>query len=198
METIQPLNLPLISVSQKPLDFGENICVGDVGVSSSNGFRQLQIGANAAKTKFVCIAESDYLYPRQYFEFIPDREDTFYVAVPTWLFDVRTNVAQRVFRRKPQGDAGAMIVGRDTLIGRIQAILGSQSTWSDATLTRRQSAFLLRKSQINCTVFDVGVPIVTFKTDGQLHVKHPVVFRSKCTELPYWGSAESLARRYAV
>jgi hypothetical protein len=198
LETIQPLDLPLISVSQKPLDFGENICVGDVGVSSSNGFRQLQIGAKAAKTKFVCIAESDYLYPRQYFEFIPEREDTFYVAVPTWLFDVRTNVTQRVFCRKPEGDAGAMIVGRDMLIDRIQTILGPRSTWSDAALTRTQSAFLLKKSRINYTAFDVGAPIVTFKTDGQLHFKHPIVLRSKCTELPHWGSAESLARKYAV
>ena len=29
-------DLPLISVSQKPMDFGTNICVGDVGVNEYN------------------------------------------------------------------------------------------------------------------------------------------------------------------
>jgi len=28
--------LPIISVSQKPIDFGQNICVGNVGVSNQN------------------------------------------------------------------------------------------------------------------------------------------------------------------
>lgn len=33
-------NLPLISVSQKPIDFGKNIVVGDHGASGFNMFRQ--------------------------------------------------------------------------------------------------------------------------------------------------------------
>ena len=37
-------DLPIISISHKPIDFGENICVGDVGVSGFNMFRQIQIG----------------------------------------------------------------------------------------------------------------------------------------------------------
>ena len=34
-------NLPIISVSQKPMGFGKNICVGDVGHSYLNEFRQI-------------------------------------------------------------------------------------------------------------------------------------------------------------
>ena len=35
---------PIISVSQKPMDLGNNICVGDVERSSQNGYMQLLIG----------------------------------------------------------------------------------------------------------------------------------------------------------
>ena len=44
---------PLISVSHKPMDFGENICVGDIGRSVYNIYKQVLIGARAAKTKYV-------------------------------------------------------------------------------------------------------------------------------------------------
>ena len=33
-------DLPVISVSQKPIDFGKNICVGDIGQNYLNAFRQ--------------------------------------------------------------------------------------------------------------------------------------------------------------
>lgn len=59
--------LPLISVSQKPIDFRKNICVGDVGVCDANLFRQIQIGCEAANTPFVISAETDCLYPPEYF-----------------------------------------------------------------------------------------------------------------------------------
>ena len=37
-------DIPIISVSQKPIDFGKNICVGDVGACDANLYRQIQIG----------------------------------------------------------------------------------------------------------------------------------------------------------
>ena len=48
-------DLPIISVSQKPIDFGENICVGEQGVNSLNTWRQVLIGCQAAKTRFICL-----------------------------------------------------------------------------------------------------------------------------------------------
>lgn len=37
-------DLPIISVTQKPMDLGTNICVGDVGLSYLNARRQMLIG----------------------------------------------------------------------------------------------------------------------------------------------------------
>jgi len=59
--------LPIISVSQKPIDFGYNICVGDIGISVFNLYRQVLIGAKAAKTKYVVLCEDDCLYTREHF-----------------------------------------------------------------------------------------------------------------------------------
>ena len=58
---------PLISVSQKPMDFGENICIGDVGRSHLNIYRQILIGAKAAKTKYIALVEDDILYHPSHF-----------------------------------------------------------------------------------------------------------------------------------
>ena len=121
-------DLPLISVSQKPIDFGKNICVGDVGVSSQNAFRQLQIGAMEAKTRFVCPAESDFLYPKEYFEFRPPREDIFYIMAPLWVCFHQRGFA-KVFCEKPRGSESTVIVGRDYLIGKIEFTLKDVGQW---------------------------------------------------------------------
>src|SRR4030042_1521512 len=71
-------DVPIISISQKPIDLGTNICVGDVGASGFNMFRQVQIGCEHAKTKFVISAEADCLYPPDYFQFVPERDDRCY------------------------------------------------------------------------------------------------------------------------
>jgi hypothetical protein len=60
-------NSPIISVSQKPMDLGHNICVGDIGQSVRNMFVQLLSGARAAETKYVATAEDDVLYPYEHY-----------------------------------------------------------------------------------------------------------------------------------
>jgi len=38
---------PVVSVSQRAIDFGSNICVGEIGASKYNAYWQLYIGAQA-------------------------------------------------------------------------------------------------------------------------------------------------------
>ena len=40
---------PIISVSHKPMKFGQNICVGEIGRSTYNLYKQVLIGAKYAK-----------------------------------------------------------------------------------------------------------------------------------------------------
>jgi len=62
---------PVVSVSQKPIDFGENICIGEVGKSKYNLWKQVLIAAQAAKTKYVACIEDDTLYSPDYFTYRP-------------------------------------------------------------------------------------------------------------------------------
>ncbi|MCK9371410.1 hypothetical protein M0R04_15960, partial [Candidatus Dojkabacteria bacterium] len=68
-------DLPIISITHFPMDLGHNICVGDVGCSGFNMFRQVLLGCEAANTTFIISAEADCLYPPDYFTFRPERTD---------------------------------------------------------------------------------------------------------------------------
>ena len=105
-------DLPVISVSQNPMDFGENICVGDVGRTYLNAFRQLLIGCEKAKTKFIFTAESDCLYPPGYFDFRPLDENKIYSHVNTWVL---WKTGNDKYYHKEQTHAG-MVYGREFLI----------------------------------------------------------------------------------
>jgi glycosyltransferase involved in cell wall biosynthesis len=62
---------PIISISQKPMKFGKNICVGEIGRSLQNIYMQVLAGARAAKTEYVALCEDDCFYTPEHFEYRP-------------------------------------------------------------------------------------------------------------------------------
>jgi hypothetical protein len=74
----------LISVSQKPMDLGRNICVGDIGRSHLNIYRQALIGAKAAETPYIALAEDDILYSKSHFEIRPSSMEVFNYDINEW------------------------------------------------------------------------------------------------------------------
>lgn len=78
--------IPIISISQKPIVFGENICVGDIGSSSYNVYRQILIGAHKAKTKYIACCEDDTLYNWEHFETRPE-DDIFFYNINRWILE---------------------------------------------------------------------------------------------------------------
>jgi len=58
---------PIISVSQKPINFGHNICVGEIGKTKYNLYKQILIGVREVTTKYVACAEDDTLYAKDHF-----------------------------------------------------------------------------------------------------------------------------------
>jgi len=69
---------PIISVTQKPVDLGTNICVGEIGSSWVNLYKQVLTGAKNAQTQFVAMAEHDMFYTKEHFNWMPPRDDIFY------------------------------------------------------------------------------------------------------------------------
>jgi hypothetical protein len=191
------MKIPLISVSQKPIDFGQNICVGCVGASSQNAFRQFQIGTIAAKTRFVVPAEADFLYPPQYFDFRPDREDVFYLAQPLWVAFAQRGFG-RHFCRKPRGSEAAMMVGRETLLKRFDVVLQGMDQWGLRDADGVTWPWLLNRHHIRRSELNAVNPVVTFKTDRNMHKKTPHSENERLKDLPYWGNIYDLIRQYSV
>lgn len=71
--------IPVISVSQKPLDFGRNICVGIKPRCYLSLYEQLLEGICAAdRDSVVFVCEHDVFYHPSHFEFEPPEKDKIY------------------------------------------------------------------------------------------------------------------------
>ena len=86
-------NLPIISVSLNPLDFGENIVYkGEPG--NKRGwlcmFNQMLYGLETSKADVVFLCEHDVLYHPSHFEFEPQRDDVYYYNNNTWKYKLET------------------------------------------------------------------------------------------------------------
>lgn len=81
-------DLPLISVSQKPIDFGRNICVGKLPRSSLSINIQIMKALEIIETEYIAIAEHDCLYTNEHFSFTPSNKDVFYYNENVWVLQV--------------------------------------------------------------------------------------------------------------
>lgn len=173
---------PLISVSQKPINFGTNICVGNVGTSDHNIYRQIQLGCLMAKTKFVCTAEADCLYPPTgYFDFKPKNQATAYHYKNVWVM----YKGQPVFEKKAFSLC-ALYSNRTYLLSRIDRSIGKKEKWST-----KKPRPIFHKYQ-GWTPFTSELPVVNVKTkDGMRWFTGTEKGKEK-KKLPHIGSAKKL------
>ena len=71
------IGLPIVSVSLKPIDFGQNI-VMDLPTGLVTLTKQILKGLKTITTDLVFFAECDVLYNQSHFKIEPGRKDTFY------------------------------------------------------------------------------------------------------------------------
>lgn len=188
-------DIPIISVSQRHLNFGDNICVGDRGLSYINEWRQILIGAKEATTDYLVFAESDFLYPKEYFDFNPDGADI-YRYDNVWIC---FSGKDKFFRKKYS--EGAQIVRREYIIDVLENSLKGLPEWFDG-----RNVPYINKEQRNAfhhmpyELFHGDVPCISFKTGngvrGWTKTKNGEENSSK--ELPHWGNIESLKEKYEV
>ncbi len=184
-------DLPLISISQKPIDFGKNICVGDVGTSGFNMFRQVLIGCKAAITPFVISAESDCLYPPDYFTFVPPRDNVPYRNSNLYVMPDR----RPFFFHKEEGATHSQVVGREFYIERLETLFKDAPEWNVA-----EKNFPKERHHRS----DVFNEIEHFKTENPVfqiktHKGMRYYTRSERTpihELPYWGRGIDIYNYY--
>jgi len=185
--------LPIISVSQKPIDLGKNICVGDVGHTYFNEYRQILIGAKAAKTLYVIFAESDFLYPQCYFSFEP-KGANIYRYRNIWI--VHKDPKIYAYRRKIHS-IGAQICKREYLIKILEKNLEGKPEWSDKEVViRDRKGFDL--FNVPFEFFGDDIACISFKTgDGMRRQTNIMPGRENIKlRLPYWGHVSNLRKEY--
>lgn len=173
--------LPLISISQKPMSFGKNICVGDIGASPENILLQIKTGAVEAKTRFIALAESDFLYPPSYFEFRPHDDETFYYPDDVYLIWYNHAMFWKKHLRELMS-----ITNRQHLI-KIVTKLIEDMPGHIANRVKR----ITKQAW-----FKTDIPVVTFKTRNGLHWRSPHSKKNCKRELPYWGTGAELWGKY--
>lgn len=185
-------NLPIISVTQKPIDFGRNICVGVHESSYFNQFRQMLIGLKEITTKYTLMAEADFLYPPDYFTFVPENDDYPIYRKSAWvLYTNRRHSACYLYKSSSEG---AQIVNTE-------AFRGSLERWRhrycrhlewDGVLSKRKGRQPFERLSVG--VWTGGEPVVTFKT-GRGVRPHTKTESKRHFSIPYWGEALALKRK---
>lgn len=183
--------LPIVSVSHKPIEFGTNICVGDVGTSGFNMFRQVQIGLRAVKTRFVLSAEADCLYPPDYFTFIPEKDNVAYRNSNLWVMpDYRS-----YYFYKKEGATHSQIVGRDYYLSVLDSLFEGAPEWSveekNFPKERRRQEDVFKTVEY----FRTENPVVQIKTHhGMRYYTHSD--RTPVYTIPYWGEGRAFRKKY--
>lgn len=79
-------NLPIVSVSLKPIDFGQNIVLDlKPGITTLN--RQILRALEASTADYVFFCEHDVLYHPSHFDFNPSKDNISYYNVNVWRWD---------------------------------------------------------------------------------------------------------------
>ena len=180
-------DIPIVSVTQIPLDLGTNICIGRRPFSYTTEWKQVLIALKASKTKFCIAAESDCIYPPEYFAFTPPEEKMMYNYDNIYLvWKFKNN-----YWRKTGSCEGAQICDREYWIKQLEPLLPEK--WEP--YTRKEETALVRKMFPERKKF-TGNPMVTFKTRDGVSYRSTFISESKTKNIPYWGDIHKLKERF--
>ena len=190
----------IISVSQKPIEFGDNICVGDIGYSAWVCYRQILVGAIAADTPFIACAEDDSLYTREHFDFRPATEAFYYNRGGRWILEDQGEPRPR-FRWRDRTAMCGCIVSRDLLVSTLQARFAKFSEPITKTYDPRLKGWgepgryehYLRLPRVGIEFFTTEHPIITLNhKKGLGGLRRPNVDDRIEIRLEPWGEAKHL------
>jgi hypothetical protein len=201
-------DLPIISVSHKPIDLGINICIGDIGRSHLTLYRQILIGARGAKTKYVALAEDDILYSWEHFHQELPKSSYFLYDMNKWSIFTWIKPPQYTYRDRMV--INQLIAERDMLVEaleeRFARVKHLKKTRSEKDIIRywgdfgRYEKYLGVKKQPVQHFFS-SVPSIVFthkNAFGYLnHGNRKRVGNPRAFDIPVWGKASDIMKLYA-
>lgn len=192
-------DLPIVSVTQKPIDFGTNICVGDgVGVSGFNFFRQSLIALQNIKTPFALSCEADTVYGPSYFQFLPPRTDKCYRNKNLYVMGQHRDY----FYKKEEGATHAQIVGTEFYKKALEELFEGEPMWDgsqknfpkEKLRAKRDDVFNIhRKDDIG--YWETEEPVIQIKTSQSMR-HYTNSDRIPRFELPFWGNGRTFRDRF--
>ena len=193
---------PLISVSQRPIDFGINICVGNIGRSTYNIYKQILIGAKKAKTEYIATAEDDVLYSKEHFDYRP-LGDIF--AYDTAKWSIYSWIKPPVFTYKENRKTmTSLIVRKDILVKTLEQRFNKypdkdnypQNIWGEPGRYEEH----LGIDSVKVGTYLASVPSIVFNTENSLQFsvlgKRKKMGIMKAYNIPIWGKAEDILKVY--
>lgn len=184
-------DLPIVSVTHKPMDLGKNICVGEHEPSGFNMFRQVQIGLKEIDTEFVISAESDCLYPPDYFTYRPPRNDMCYRNSNLYVMpDYRD-----YYFYKEEGATHAQIVGKEFYLQRLNHLFGDAPEWSTEEMNFPKERHGRSDVFWKLEHYKLENPVIQIKTHKGMRY-YTRSDRTPILTLPYWGDGKKVRQWY--
>lgn len=193
---------PLISVSHTPMDFGENICVGDIGRSIFNIYKQVLIGAKAAKTEYVATAEDDVLYSPDHYLYKP-APNIFAYDVNKW--SIFTWHTPPLLSHRERRTMTSLTVSRQALVDTLEERFAKHPDpnkipiryWGEPGRFEGH----LGITRLTHERWSAPTGSIVFGTEEALQFEGYLSKRKRhadrrATELPYWGTAEQIMAMY--
>ena len=194
--------IQIISVSQEPMDLGENICVGDIGRCHVNIYKQALIGAKKATTRYIALAEDDVLYSYDHFHDKLPNKTKFLYNIHKW--SIFTWSDPPVFSFKNRIVINSLIADREAFIEAIEERLNKfgdnekvgNFAWGEPGKYEKQLRLKVNETEI----FHSEVPNIVFSHPEAVGYGHLGKKKAKgfprLKELPYWGKAEDIIKVY--
>ena len=194
---------PIISVSQKPMRFGQNIVFASQEQSTLNIYRQALIGAKAATTKYIGLAEDDVLYSPDHFTCHRPDPGVFAYDMNVWL--MYSWVKPPIFSYKGRRNLYALICHREDFIRTMEERFAkypdgtgfNPGHWGEPGKYEQSLGV-----EVNPTEeFRSGLPSIAFSHEQAVSFrdlgKRKKLGDERRTELPHWGTADAIMQLYA-
>jgi len=195
---------PIISVSHKPVNFGQNIVV-DLPRSFYSLYKQVLIGCKEAKTEYVAMAEDDMLYSKEHFDYRPS-ENTLAYDLNKWSIFSWTKPP--IFSYRPRKTMAALIAPRATLIKTLEERFAKYPVFEEIPKSiydfywgepgRFEDHLRIPKQKVE--TYMSSVPSVIFSTPEALAFEHlgkrKAHSQIRETKLEPWGTAEEVLKAY--
>jgi len=99
---LEKAELPIVSISHKPIDFGQNMVL-PLTRSALAMFRQILAGLERSVADIIFLCEHDILYTPEHFKFTPPDKNTYYYNEHVWFLRLSDGHALRYNARQLSG-----------------------------------------------------------------------------------------------